>query len=101
MSLPSKVAIIRWADANTTVGWVSHEDLEGPSLIVSIGFVVKETADAITITTSISGESDYADPLSIPTGWILDRKDFDFGKEAGKRNRPRNRPSKGTKKKRD
>jgi hypothetical protein len=62
----TKIAKITWLDSSQMRGWVDKDALE-PIIetVDSIGFVVKETDDFISISNSIS-EYQVNSPLTIP-----------------------------------
>jgi hypothetical protein len=65
-----------WVDATHDSGWSEIEKCENKcSLIYSVGFVVKEDAEFITITSSV--DSDFEEAcgiLTVPVSWIRKRK---------------------------
>lgn len=69
------VVEIYWVDSYTSIGWFSYEEGESPNPftvdgakkeIRSIGFLLHEDDDTITISTSMSQSHAYISPLSIP-----------------------------------
>lgn len=60
--------IVKWRDSSALQGWHSVDDNRHGNIttITSIGWLVKETAKVITITTSISECGNVMDALSIP-----------------------------------
>lgn len=69
---------IEWTDSMSINGWQYGKDLTAeyvkPATIVSIGFIIQETVDFITISTSISNSSNVMSPLTITKHAITKRK---------------------------
>lgn len=80
--MEKKLVYLEWRDACTKVGWVSKEDSDDCKLamVYSIGFVLKENDEYITISHALTEHSDVADPISIDKASIVCRKDLDFEK---------------------
>lgn len=61
---------VEWIDSYATRGWTHESDLRSDdsfaSCIVSIGFLVKNTKEFVTISTSVSTNGNLMDPLTIP-----------------------------------
>ncbi len=58
---------LEWEDSALAVGWHprSIHELQ-PSVITSIGFLIAEGPDAVSISTSTAANGDIVDPLTIP-----------------------------------
>ena len=73
-----KLVYLEWVDATGEGGWVSPEDqatrLWDPALVESIGIIVKEKEDSITICHSRSYGGHINGYITIPKGWIRKRK---------------------------
>jgi hypothetical protein len=74
----TKKIYVEWIDSNTIIGWTFGKNLTDEfaeaGKICSIGYLVKDTKEFITITTSISINGSVMDPLTIPKCAILKRK---------------------------
>ena len=74
------VKSIVWHDAQGDGGWTYLDDLPEPTLVSSIGYVLRETEDYTTITASITEARDkrlIADnPISIPRKCIVSISDI-------------------------
>lgn len=68
---------VEWTDSAAIRGW-HHEATfladASPTKIVSIGYLLKETEDFVSITTSIADTGSAMDVLSIPKVAITRRK---------------------------
>lgn len=65
------VVEITWKDSHAIYGWHELEDLT-PSIIVSVGYVLKEEADYVVLVSSNSDSGNHFTALSIPRGCIGD-----------------------------
>ena len=68
----TKLVVIHWVDAVSDGGWEEHEK---PDIhqVVTAGYVVSETKDAICIASTVSGTFTNA-RMHIPKAWIKSRK---------------------------
>jgi hypothetical protein len=68
----SKLVVVHWVDAVSDGGW---EEDEKPDIhhVVTAGFIVSETKDAICIASTVSGTFTNA-RMHIPKAWIKNRK---------------------------
>jgi hypothetical protein len=68
----TKLVVVHWVDAVSDGGW---EEDEKPDIhhVVTAGFVVSETEDAICIASTVSGTFTNA-RMHIPKAWIKSRK---------------------------
>ena len=68
----TKLVVIQWVDAVSDGGWEEHEK---PDIhqVVTAGYVVSETKDAICIASTVSGTFTNA-RMHIPKAWIKSRK---------------------------
>lgn len=61
---------VEWIDSYAQHGWRHEDDLGNSqtfdSRIVSIGFLIKDTAEFITISNSVGTGGSINDPLTIP-----------------------------------
>jgi hypothetical protein len=72
----TKKVLVEWVDSYATRGWThksAFTDVETGN-IVSIGFLVRESASEITITSSVSTNGNVMDPLTIPKCAITKRR---------------------------
>ena len=66
---------MEWVDSAVTMGWLyEDDDLLTASHITTIGFLVKETSDSISVSTSYSQHKRFVDILTIPKVAIKKRK---------------------------
>jgi hypothetical protein len=68
----TKLVVIEWVDAVSDGGWEEHEK---PDIhpVVTAGYIVSETKDAICIASTVSGTFTNA-RMHIPKAWIKSRK---------------------------
>ena len=68
----TKLVVLHWVDAVSDGGW---EEDEKPDIhhVVTAGYVVSETKDAICIASTVSGTFTNA-RMHIPKAWIKSRK---------------------------
>jgi hypothetical protein len=68
----TKLVVVKWVDAVSDGGW---EEDEKPDVheVVTAGFIVSETKDAICIASTVSGTFTNA-RMHIPKAWIKSRK---------------------------
>lgn len=73
-----KKAIIDWIDSSTIRGWQHADDKPvgyyEPTKIQSVGYLVEDTKDFVTLTTSLSENGGIIDPLSIPKVAIIKKR---------------------------
>ena len=70
-----KAVYLEWLDSIAIFGWqdeTAHKEVMKP--IKSIGWIVKEDKNSITISTSL-GHKDYHSPLTIPKVAVVKRED--------------------------
>ena len=68
----TKLVVIQWVDAVSDGGWEEHEKPDIHN-VVTAGYVVSETKDAICIASTVSGTFTNA-RMHIPKAWIKNRK---------------------------
>jgi len=56
--------LFTWVDSSSGVGW--GESKAGVALIQSLGIVVSVSSISLTISTSLSDDGQWIDPLSVP-----------------------------------
>lgn len=68
----TKLVVVEWVDAVSDGGW---EEYEKPDIhhVVTAGYIVSETKDAICIASTVSGTFTNA-RMHIPKAWIKSRK---------------------------
>ncbi len=73
-----KLVKIDWVDSATIDGWVSVDYAEGfnPSECETVGWVVKKTAEYITVTASKSDTVNYSQLMTIPRKCISSIKEL-------------------------
>ncbi len=57
---------VHWIDSFSKVGWREVDEKDPKMLIQSFGYLVRETDDTVTISTSRTAYDDVCDPLTIP-----------------------------------
>jgi len=72
--MKKKIARVKWLDANSKYGWRDDDEEWELFTIDSVGYVVKETKDFIVLTTSVSQNDHYMDPITIPKKMIVSRR---------------------------
>lgn len=67
--------VIKWDDSAALKGWraMAHAAQHCTAEITSIGWLVAETKTHMTITTSIAGDGQVMDALTIPKAAITKR----------------------------
>ena len=76
MGLGMKVEFIQWYDASSDHGWQDCKDVGAhKGLTYSVGFVIKETKQAVVLANTWDEESDTCNCLmTIPLGMIKKRR---------------------------
>lgn len=71
-----KILFVSWIDAKANIGWIDKdsEDL-GIDQCSSVGFLVKETEEYLSLAAAVSGEQFNA-IISIPKPWIKKREEL-------------------------
>ena len=70
-----KIVALEWEDHCTTQGWNSKDNIDGlPIRIKSIGYIIKETPQTITISTAISSTGGSPEPMTILKSCIQKRR---------------------------
>ena len=70
---PDRVEVA-WQDAARTDGWRSLKAIldERPARVYSLGYLVKNTPEYITIVQSMDDSEGAADALTIPAPWVCE-----------------------------
>lgn len=75
-----KILLVRWIDSHTTHGWHHKEEYDArPAKCESIGYLLSETKDSLTLAQSRSRESGgipWADFITIPKVSIKKRTEL-------------------------
>jgi hypothetical protein len=58
--------VVKWRDSSTLRGWQHIEGDHSVAIITSVGWMVKETKTAVTLTTGISEGGSVCDAITIP-----------------------------------
>jgi hypothetical protein len=74
MSTKQRVIYLEWKDATGTQGWYAKGAELHLAHIRSIGWLVNETKNAITITTGIADDGGSMGLQSIPKACIIKRR---------------------------
>lgn len=73
--MAAKAIYVEWDDACTSAGWFDPETEDmTPVNIKSLGFLIKETKDYITVSPGNAETGRSCSYLTIPKGWIKKRK---------------------------
>lgn len=71
----TKKLYLEWVDSCAIKGWNRIEGLDlTETKICSIGYLVYEDKNSVTITTSMSTNNSFMDPLIIPKCSIIKKK---------------------------
>lgn len=68
-----KLIYVKWIDSTTTRGWRDPSDIGEPAKIESVGWLVKETKTAVSISAHLGVDPtshDHCDVMTIPKGAI-------------------------------
>ena len=68
----SEVRTVRWIDSSIQNVQVGSEDFPRPARIVSIGFVVDETEEYVTLARDDHGDGEWRGLVAIPKIAILE-----------------------------
>lgn len=60
-----KLVEIWWTDHVTHVGWLNQDSNMPLAKVHSVGWCVKESRDALVLSTSLSEDGEFTDPLVI------------------------------------
>lgn len=79
MSTPEnyRVVEIHWEDSSAQHGWTHRDALRPkPEMIRSVGLMVEEDEDGVTLTASVSSDDAFDSPVTIPWSavrgyWVL------------------------------
>lgn len=66
---------LEWDDAQTDTGWLDHGEIEtGTALAITIGFLVKETAEHVVVASTVGEDGSTNGRIQIPKKMILKRR---------------------------
>lgn len=67
----SEVIIVRWRDANTRGGWGCKDEYlcHDVANVLTVGFLLRETKDIITVATNQGDFDDINQAIAIPKEW--------------------------------
>ena len=76
---PPKIVYVEWLDSIGHPGWKDPDELTDPPPMrcITIGFLVRETDDVVTVSASWSATGSFDCPISIP--WIAVIKYYTVG----------------------
>lgn len=80
MTKTSPLCYIKWVDANYQEGEVNLENLEQRCELNTVGFLVKETDHAVTLSLEAPSNDSTRNPFSIPKTNILEMRIVQFNK---------------------
>ncbi len=70
----AEFTLIKWLDSAGKDGWQHEDELPEPCEITTLGFLVKETDDAVWVSCSkVTNGEQWAQVMVIPTYCILER----------------------------
>ena len=75
--IPDEIVVLHWEDSRGGTEWISKRDYKPHTAkVVSVGMLVAETDECVTITCSMTKEDDgyYYAPITVPKSCIMDRR---------------------------
>jgi len=67
--------LVTWRDSSSLRGWHHATDPEHTAAVItSIGWLIRRTKDAITLTTSFSENNNVVDAITIPIEAVVKMK---------------------------
>ena len=73
----SRIVLVEWADSNFEHGWLSVDQVSGILITtVSVGFVVLEDDDSISIAQNKSEINTFMGVMTIPKSCIMSIKEM-------------------------
>lgn len=77
-TFPHPLMVVVWKDAASASGWMFQDEAEAettPKVCVSVGFVFKETNEAICLMQTFSPDTEgVADIIIIPTAMVVGKQ---------------------------
>ena len=62
---------VHWEDAMTTHGWEEEAEIESePPIVVTVGFLIKETEKAYVVASTVGGDQTSNSRIIIPKGMV-------------------------------
>lgn len=75
--MKNNMEYILWIDSSSTSGWVFVENMDYSLVTVeSIGWVIKEDSDSVTIASHRTGHGEVHSPMTIPKINIVSRESY-------------------------
>ena len=75
-----KIVIVEWVDSSFSEGWVGKDEFDyGISYITSVGYLVHETKEFISIALNVGNNGQISDVMNIPKVAILSITDLKLG----------------------
>lgn len=71
-----KPVLVVWLDTTVQHGWVEDPQNATPSRCETLGFIVKETEEMITLAQTCCEEQGVCNLTCIPAGMVVDIKDL-------------------------
>lgn len=68
------LVLVEWEDANSTPGWFIEVPKERLLLCRSVGYLVGETKDSVTLAHTVNAAEMFGDLFSIPKNCIRNRR---------------------------
>jgi len=69
-----KILYLEWGDACGQSGWLNADDVQPPMSVSSIGHLVKETKEYVSLSPGLTQDGQFMGYITIPKGWIRKRK---------------------------
>jgi hypothetical protein len=93
--LPYKLYYVEWMDAASNEGWVSPDDDTSPEIIISVGWLIKETEVYITLANSMhkNAAGQVGGTMTIPNGMIINKKEVKLSASRKPRNKVHPEPA--------
>ena len=76
----TKLVYIRWKDAHYQEGEISIEEIDQTCILHSVGFIIKDTPEAITISVEQPDGGFVRNPFSIPRSNIIEIQETTLNK---------------------
>jgi len=74
---PFPLVEVNWKDAQTSHGWEHSDEVElDIPIVTTIGFLIKESEDALMIASSVGTDKHTNARMLIPKGMVVSRKEL-------------------------
>ena len=74
------IVYVEWVDSGSTHGWVHLDQLRDPPriLCVTVGFLVREIDEGVTVSASWSDTGSFDSPITIPWATVTKYHTVEF-----------------------